>query len=43
MRLSSSGTYYEKLKGGTGTMPLEKAPSGDTFGMLRERYGVDWL
>jgi PhnB protein len=36
--------YWEKLReGGTEAMPLEKAPWGDTFGMLRDRYGIDWL
>ncbi|MGI8848482.1 MAG: VOC family protein [Candidatus Dormibacteria bacterium] len=29
--------------GGTATMPLEKAPWGDTFGMCTDRYGVNWL
>jgi PhnB protein len=24
-------------------MPLEKAPWGDTFGMLTDRFGVSWL
>ena len=37
-------TYYEKLtRGGTVTMPLEKAIWGDTFGMLVDRYGINWL
>ena len=22
---------------------MEKAPWGDSFGMLKDRYGVDWL
>ena len=36
--------YYDKLKeGGTETMPLEKAPWGDSFGMLKDRFGIDWL
>ena len=36
--------YYEKLSdGGTVTMPLEKAPWGDFFGMCMDRYGVNWL
>jgi PhnB protein len=36
--------YWDKLReGGTETMPLEKAPWGDTFGMLRDRYGIAWL
>ncbi len=36
--------YYEKLSdGGTVTMPLEKAPWGDSFGMFVDRFGVQWL
>ncbi len=36
--------YYEKLSaGGTIGMPLEKAPWGDTFGMLTDKFGVTWL
>ena len=36
--------YWDKLReGGTEMMPLEKAPWGDTFGMLRDKYGIDWL
>ena len=29
--------------GGTVQMPLEKQMWGDTFGMLTDRYGVDWM
>jgi len=36
--------YYDKLReGGTEVMPMEKAPWGDSFGMLKDRFGVDWL
>jgi PhnB protein len=36
--------YFDKLAdGGQVTMPLEKAPWGDTFGMLTDRFGVTWL
>jgi PhnB protein len=36
--------YYEKLSaGGTIAMPLEKAPWGDMFGMLTDKFGVPWL
>jgi PhnB protein len=36
--------YFDKLaEGGTVTMPLEKAPWGDAFGMLQDRFGVSWL
>jgi PhnB protein len=29
--------------GATITQPLEKAPWGDSFGMLQDRFGVSWL
>ena len=36
--------YFEGLSdGGTVTAPFEKAPWGDTFGMLTDRFGVQWL
>jgi PhnB protein len=36
--------YWDKLvEGGTITLPLEKAPWGDTFGMCFDRFGVPWL
>lgn len=36
--------YWDKLsEGGTVTMPLEKAPWGDTFGMLIDKFGVSWM
>jgi len=36
--------YFEKLSaGGNVTMPLEKAPWGDAFGMLTDKFGVSWL
>jgi PhnB protein len=36
--------YFEKLSaGGTVTMPLEKAMWGDSFGMLTDKFGVQWL
>jgi PhnB protein len=36
--------YFEKLSaGGTVVEPLEKAPWGDTFGMLRDQFGVNWM
>jgi PhnB protein len=25
------------------TMPLEKAPWGDIFGMCTDRFGISWL
>jgi PhnB protein len=36
--------YWEGLSaGGTITMPLEKAPWGDTFGMLTDKFGINWM
>jgi PhnB protein len=36
--------YWDKLaEGGTVAMPLAKAPWGDEFGMLTDRFGVPWM
>jgi PhnB protein len=36
--------YFNKLSaGGSVTVALEKAPWGDTFGMLDDKYGISWL
>jgi PhnB protein len=36
--------YWEGLlEGGTVGVPLEKAPWGDQFGMLTDKFGVTWL
>lgn len=36
--------YWDKLSaGGTITVPLEKAPWGDSFGMLVDKFGTPWL
>ncbi|HEX6258608.1 MAG TPA: VOC family protein [Candidatus Saccharimonadales bacterium] len=36
--------FWDKLvEGGKITMPLEKAPWGDAFGMLTDRFGVQWM
>lgn len=36
--------YWDKLaEGGTVTMPLDKAPWGDIFGMLTDKFGVSWM
>ncbi|MCU1509424.1 MAG: 3-demethylubiquinone-9 3-methyltransferase [Glaciihabitans sp.] len=36
--------YWNKLaEGGTVSMPLAKAPWGDSFGQLRDRFGISWL
>jgi PhnB protein len=37
-------TYFSRLAaGGKIGMPLEKAPWGDTFGMVTDKYGVAWM
>ena len=37
-------SYWNKLSdSATIQMPLEKAPWGDTFGMLTDKFGIDWL
>jgi PhnB protein len=37
-------SYWDKLKaGGTVTLPLEKAPWGDSFGMLTDKFGTPWM
>lgn len=51
MRMSLSGdneeelrSYWDKLAvGGTVKMPLDKSPWGDTFGMLTDQFGIDWM
>jgi len=36
--------YFQKLSaGGTVTEPLVKAPWGDTFGMLTDKFGINWM
>jgi PhnB protein len=36
--------YYEQLSaGGTVSMPLEKAPWGDSFGQCTDKFGVNWM
>ena len=36
--------YFEKLsEGGTVSQPLAVAPWGDKFGMLTDRFGIDWM
>jgi PhnB protein len=38
------GAYWQGLsEGATVLMPLAKAEWGDSFGMLRDRFGVTWL
>lgn len=36
--------YWQKLSDGANiTTPLEKAPWGDTFGMLTDKFGINWM
>lgn len=36
--------YWEKLSASAQiTMPLEKAPWGDIFGMLTDKFGIPWM
>ena len=36
--------YFEKLSvGGRIREPLMKAPWGDTFGMLTDKFGIEWM
>jgi PhnB protein len=36
--------YWEALaEGGTVTMPYDTPPWGGKFGMLRDRFGIDWM
>jgi PhnB protein len=36
--------YWDKLsEGGTAVMPLDKAPWGDTFGMVVDKFGIQWM
>lgn len=49
MALSGDNTaeltgYFEKLsQGGKVKMPLAEAPWGDSFGMVTDRFGIDWM
>jgi PhnB protein len=36
--------YWDRLAdGGRVDIPLEKAPWGDEFGQLKDRFGINWL
>lgn len=36
--------YFDGLSAnGAVTVPFEKAPWGDTFGMLTDKFGINWL
>ncbi len=38
-----TGYWNKLLEGGTPFMPLDKAPWGDTFGMLTDKFGINWM
>lgn len=36
--------YWDKLSdGATVNMPLDKSPWGDIFGMLTDKFGINWM
>lgn len=36
--------YWNRLsEGGTQAVPLDKAPWGDTFGMVTDKFGIQWM
>jgi len=37
------GYWTNLAEGGTVTVPLGKSPWGDTFGMLTDKFGIDWM
>src|SRR5438094_7081829 len=37
------GCWDKLTAGGAVTVPLEKAPWGDTFGMCTDQFGISWL
>jgi PhnB protein len=51
IRMSLSGDneeelrgYWQKLSGGAAIeLPLETAPWGDAFGMLTDKFGIQWM
>lgn len=51
IQISLSGDEADRLKGvwdalstgGTVTAPYEEPPWGGTFGMLKDRYGIEWM
>ncbi|HVK88448.1 MAG TPA: VOC family protein [Kofleriaceae bacterium] len=38
-----SGYFTKLAAGGTIGQPLEKAPWGDSFGMLTDKFGIAWM
>jgi PhnB protein len=37
------GCWDKLAEGAKIEMPLEQAPWGDTFGMLTDKFGIDWM
>lgn len=37
------GFFDALAEGGAVTLPLDKAPWGDTFGMVKDKFGVNWM
>ncbi len=38
------GGYFDKLAaGGNVGLPLAKAPWGDSFGMVTDKFGIEWM
>jgi len=37
------GHWEGLVQGGSVTVPLERAPWGDSFGMCTDRYGIHWM
>lgn len=35
--------YKELSEGGTQTMPMDNAPWGSYFGMLTDKFGINWM
>ncbi|HEU4715419.1 MAG TPA: VOC family protein [Candidatus Saccharimonadales bacterium] len=37
------GFFDALAEGGAVTLPLDKAPWGDTFGMVKDKFGINWM
>jgi len=38
-----AGAYAALAEGGTDAIPFEKAPWGDFYGQVTDRYGITWM
>ena len=38
-----TGYWVKLVEGGSVTMPLKKAPWGDSFGMVVDKFGTNWM